>query len=353
MSTKFRGRLIRGLCCAGIAIGLLAPVATSWGVSVTTSTYATQTNPPTVTAQHPLTTVTNPTSISASVRSDENGPTLTAAHAQAWGSAVVTSSGVTKSASGKGWLDPVAPSVKGETWSSSASGSQYIINSNGPPGQVVPCQFQVGDPTKPGPALTVFDTGLAPADNFATDMPLNVLSLKRTAIPTGNTFSSSFFDIFFSLDVEVTQDGTPHSIFNGSITIDKAGQVTLGGDSQSQAFFPQFLTLDQNLNNGLLQAHFIDQRVFPITVPLLTNDPFDLTFVETMKMGDGVSTSGNDSFPNLIEQTGGGGSFTGTFEFVPGGPTGVTFQALPEPAGSVLAGLGLVAASGFALRRKR
>jgi len=351
MSTTFKSKSTEIPRIVVSLAGLLMLADTSLGVSVTTSTYATQSNPPTVTDSKPPVTYTGVTSVSNSKRSDENGATLNAAHAQAWASATVTSTGVTKSASGKGWLDPVAPTVKGETWSSSASGSQYIIN--GAPGQVVPCQFQVGDPTKPGPALTAFDTGLAPTDNFASDMPLNVLSLKRTGIPTGNSFSSSFFDIFFSLDVEVTQDATTHSIFNGSITIDKGGQVTLGGDSQSQAFFNQFLVLDQNLNNGLLQAHFVDQRVFPTTVSLLTNDPFDLTFVETMKMGDGVSTTGNDSFPNLIEQTGGGGSFTGTFQFVPGGPTGVTFQAAPEPSGIALAGLGLLGLSGFALRRKK
>src|SRR5262249_51650457 len=132
MSTAFRGGFKAIRLCAAALAGLLALVETSWGVSVTTSTYATQSNPPTVTASSPLTTVTNPTSISRSVRSDENSSAGHAAHAQAWGSAVVTPSGVTKSASGNGWLDATAPTVKAETWSSSASGSQYIVN--GPPG---------------------------------------------------------------------------------------------------------------------------------------------------------------------------------------------------------------------------
>src|SRR5262245_48417045 len=111
MSTKFRG----GLWGTGIAIGILAAAKMSWAVSVTTSTYATQSNPPTVTDSKAPVTYTNPTSVSNSKRSDENGPTLNAAHAQAWASAYVTGSGVTKSASGKGWLDPVAPTVKGQT----------------------------------------------------------------------------------------------------------------------------------------------------------------------------------------------------------------------------------------------
>src|SRR5262245_42175031 len=115
MSTVFPGRLKAIQLCAVALAALLALAETSWGVSVTTSTYATQSNPPTVTASSPLTTVTNPTTISRSVRSDENSAATNAAHAQAWGSATVTSGGVTKSASGNGWLNVGPPTVKAET----------------------------------------------------------------------------------------------------------------------------------------------------------------------------------------------------------------------------------------------
>jgi hypothetical protein len=89
--------------------------------------------------------------------------------------------------------------------------------------------------------------------------------------------------------------------------------VTFSGDSQSIAFFPQFLIVDQSQSNGQLNAHFFDQRVFPNMVSLVTNTPFELTFVETMRMGDGVSTGGINDFPSPTDLTGGGGSFTGTF----------------------------------------
>src|SRR5262249_33252197 len=118
-------RVLTGVLIFVVALVL---VKTSWAVSVTTSTFATQSNPPTVTAQHPLTTFTNPTNISSSVRSDENTAGTNAAHAQAWASATVSLSGVTKSASGNGWLNVGLPTVKAETWSSSASGSQYMVS---------------------------------------------------------------------------------------------------------------------------------------------------------------------------------------------------------------------------------
>jgi hypothetical protein len=305
----------RGLMAIGIAVlASLAPTEPSWGVSVTTSTYATQNLPPIQTAQHPLTTVTNLTTISASVRSDVSGAAGHAAHAQAWGQAQVTSMGVTKSASGNGWLDATAPTSKSETWSSSASGSRYIVN--GPAGQSVPFQFQVGIPSSQG-QLTLPLTGYDPSQAQATDFgPPNVLSFNRTAIPAGNLFSSGSFDLFFDLEVAVTQNGVTQPIFNGQATLAANGQVTFGGDSQSQAFFPQFLIIDQSQGNGQLNAHFFDQRVFPNSVSLAPNTPFELTFIETMKMGNGVVTGGINDFPALTEQTGAGGSFTGSFEML-------------------------------------
>src|SRR5262245_3371181 len=99
MSTSFSGGFKAIQLCSAALAGSLALAEISGGGSVTTSTYATHSNPPTVTANSPLTTVTNPTTISRSVRSDVNSAATTAAHAQAWGSATVTMSGVTKSAS--------------------------------------------------------------------------------------------------------------------------------------------------------------------------------------------------------------------------------------------------------------
>jgi len=352
MSTVFRrGFAAVRLCTAALAA--LALVETAWGVSVTTSTYATQSNPPTVTLNSPLTTVTNPTSISRSVRSDENSPTTHAAHAQAWGSATVTASGVVKSASGNGWLDATAPTVKAETWSSSASGSQYIVN--GPPGSNVPFQFQVGIPSTlgslhiagPGPDGTGYDI----TQQSASDIPLPaVLSMKRTALPTGNTFPTGAFDLTFSLNVAVTQ-ATTTSIFNGQITFGLNGVTTRLGDFQNSAFAN--LLIADNQADGTLNAHFTDQFQFPAGATVQAGVPFDLTFIASMKMGDGSTadlgpnpaTSPNFSFPNQPNIISAEGSFTGTF-FTTSGNT-IT-PVVPEPASLVLLGIGLFGFGGMA-----
>jgi hypothetical protein len=301
---------------AGVA--LLTAATPCWAVSVTTSTYATQSDPPTVTAQTPLATKTSLTSVSASVRSDENSATTNAAHAQAWASAQVTSSGVVKSASGKGWLDSTTPTVKSETWSSSASGSMYEVS--GSAGQSVPFQFQAGIPTG---SLTIFDTGLDPQQNLASDFPLNVLQLKRSAVP-----DNPVFDLFFSLNVAVTQNGVTQPIFGGHATFAANGAITLSGDDpQSQSFFPQFLSIDQASADGSLAAHF-NPIAFPRIVQVVPNIPFELTFIETMKMGDGVSTSATDFSGLSAAQSGGGGSFTGTFELQNPNPQNILQPAI-------------------------
>jgi hypothetical protein len=176
---------------------------------------------------------------------------------------------------------------------------------------MIPFQFQVGIPSSQG-SLDLTRTGLDPTQNLPSDLPISVLSFSRAPIPAGNTFSSSGFDLFFSLDVAVTQDGVTHPIFNGQINFGLNGQTTTSGDS-----FSSFLT-SNNQSNGALDAHFADQfNAFP-QVQIIPNDPFDLTFVETMRMGQGVTVGGVNSFPNLVEKTGGGGSFTGTFAMAPG-----------------------------------
>jgi hypothetical protein len=298
--------------------------------------------------------VTNPTSISRSVRSDVNSAATNAAHAQAWGSATVTASGVVKSASGNGWLNTGAPTVKAETWSSSASGSQYIVN--GPPGSNVPFQFQVGIPSTlgnlhiigPGPDGTGYDI----TQQSASDIPLPaVLSMKRTAIPTGNTFPANAFDLNFSLDVEVTQGAASTSIFNGQITFGLNGQTTRVGDFQNSAF-ANLLVADNQLD-GTLSAHFTDQFQFPTSVNVAANIPFDLTFILSMKMGDGSTVdlgsdpSPNFSFPNQPGIISAEGSFTGTF-FTSSGNT-IT-PVVPEPGSIVLAGIALIGLGGMARR---
>lgn len=357
--------LVGGIVVAAI----LAQGAKAWGVSATTYTFASQvdTSPSvhTVTAKNGLTgpvTTTGLTSASRSVRSDVDSSLSHAAHAQAWASATVTSSGVTKSASGNGWLDATLPTTKSETWSSSASGSQYIVN--GQPGQIVPFQFQVGIPQATTTLLTTGFDMSDPNQHVSSDLgPPNPLSFYRTAIPAESptaTPTPGLFDLTFSLNVAVTQNATTASIFNGQVKLAADGTISYS-DSVAQALFQQFLVIDQNSANGLLQSHFIDQFVFPQKVDLMTNVPFDLTFIETMQMGNGLTTNHNaagdplDDFSLLDNsQFGGGGSFTGTFEMSGAGAgTAFQLQPVPEPAGLVLGMMSFLGFGCFARRGKK
>jgi hypothetical protein len=364
----FRGQSTVIKLCALALAGVLGLAETSWGVSVTTSTYATQvdTSPTvhTVTAQHPLTTFPGVTSASSSVRSDVDTSATHAAHAQAWASATVTSSGVTKSASGNGWLDATAPTTKAETWSSSASGSQYIlIPQPGVPQGQVPFQLQVGIPQAPTTLLTTgFDLNDS-NQHLASDLgPPNPLSFSRTAIPAESSTATptpGLFDLTFSLNVAVTQT-TTIPIFNGQVKLAADGTISYS-DSVAQALFQQFLQIGQHDASGLLSAQFLDQFVFPQKVDIQTNVPFDLTFIETMQMGNGVTTNHNatgdplDDFL-LVDNSkfGGGGSFTGTFEAQNTiDRTQYELQAVPEPSGLALAGLALAGLAGQAQRRRK
>jgi hypothetical protein len=320
---------------------LLSGLENAQAAQVNTSTYATDL------AGHPspdplteVKTGTGSPAVTSSIRRDS-----TKAHAQAWASASLGATGITKSASGNGWLDPGTPTLdaKGETWSSSASGSPYMVN-NANPGSTTTFQLRI----PAGPTLNLVGTGYNPAQAQAGDFPLpSPQTISRTQIPAGS--NTSFFDFTFHLTAIVQQGVTVQQIFDGGFTVAADGTVTPVGDSTSP-----FLTLNVDAA-GSIGAQFVDNFVFPKTATVINNSVFDLTFVETMQMGDGVSTTGG-TFPSLgsmTTQVGGGGSFTAVFEMRnPVDPNSVLVAA-PEPASLLSAGIGGLLAIAAVYRRRK
>ena len=289
--------------------------------------------------------------LSSSIRRDS-----TKAHAQAWAAATLTGTGITKSASGNGWLDSGTPTLdaKSETWSSFAFGSPYIVH--GQSGGTT--NFQVRIPA--GATLTLPSTGYDSAQIMLGDPPLGggvmplPQTLTRTQLPTGT--HNSFFDIFFQLDIEIVQDlgggnVKDFPVFHGSINFGANGQVTTSGDSMNS-----FLDTTTSNSNGQLTRQF-NSFVFPTSIPIVNNIPFDLTFQALMRGGDGGSTAVDGTFDAAgsypVSQVGGGGSFTGIFEMV-NPPAGAVLDVVPEPSGLVLASVAAIGSAACArLRRKK
>jgi hypothetical protein len=343
-------------------LALLAPLGLlTWSFSwcgavgaaeVKTSTWANYTsasNPTPDPLSQDLFGTGSPT-LSSSIRRDS-----TKAHAQAWAAATLTGTGVTKSASGTGWLDAGTPTwdAKSETWSSFSFGSPYIVI--GPNGTT---DFQVRIPA--AATLTLAGTGYNLQQQQPNDLMPGLQTIGRTQLPPTTAPAgppSSFFDIFFELHIHVVQGANDFKVFDGSVNFGANGQVNPSGDSMTP-----FLNFSAD-STGLLTAHFLDDYVFPVlrnnlSVPAITLDnnvPFDLTFQALMRGGDGGSMAADGTFdatgsyPGGLSQVGGGGSFTGIFEM----KTPVAGTVLvPEPSGLALAG---IAAIGMALcaRRRR
>src|SRR5690348_4540884 len=116
---------------AFIVAAWLSP-SSARGVTISGSTYAAETGGPTPNPASTSFSLTDPVSISDSIRSD-----VKYSHAQAWASASVSCDGVIKTTGGRGWADtpPTATAPlydnKANLWNAFASGTQVIANYTG------------------------------------------------------------------------------------------------------------------------------------------------------------------------------------------------------------------------------
>ncbi len=297
-----RFRILMWLAGFAAACGSSAPV---WAVSVVTHTFATDTNDPSMPGC-PVYSFnseykTDPTSVTSSIRSD-----TTRAHGEAWATAKITGSGLTKSASGTGWIDPGVPSydLKGFSWSAAASGTQMIVTGPGPT-----ATFQFSIPS--AASLTLADTGFPSSFIDSLYQTPTLQSIRRNPCPDNlPSDQASMYDITFSVHASVQQNnpGNPinFTFLNGGFTIGASGQVTAFGQP------PQ---VGINDPTGNLSAQFSSMQSAPIT--LQTGVPFTVSMDFTMQMGSGSATHGADFPDTLTNPVGSGGSFTMNFNLAP------------------------------------
>jgi len=291
---------------------LLASLATAWGVpcsaravSVVTHTFATDTNDPAM-PDCPVYHLkaeykTDPTLVTSSIQSN-----TTRAHGQAWATAKITGSGLTKSASGSGWIDAGVPTydLKGYSWSAAASGTQMIVNGPGPT-----ATFQFSIPS--AASLTLADTGYP--SSFANPLfPAPTLqSFRRNPCPESlPSDQASMYDVTFTVHASVQQNnpGNPinYTFLNGGFTIGASGKV---------AAFGQPPQVGVNDPTGNLAVQFSSMQSAPVTVQ--TGVPFTVSMDFTMQMGSGSATHGADFPDTLTNPVGSGGSFTMNFNLSP------------------------------------
>ena len=318
MPSRLFASISAKLSCLALAAALCACPEALFAVSVVTHTFATDTNDPMMPgcpvydlkSQY----LTDPTLATSSIQSN-----TTRAHAQSWATAKITGSGLTKSASGTGWVDPGVPSydLKGFSWSADASGTQLLVNGPGTTAQFV---FSIPQAS----TLTLDSTGYPANFNDTRYHPPALQTFARDVLPPGLTASQlSLYDV--SIDVTATfhQPGMPDFTFiNGGYRINAAGDRTQFG------LVPpvQFGSTGQNS----LMAAFQPTQSPPITV--LTNVPFTVSMDFTMKMGSGSATTGADFPDNIASPIGSGASFTMNFNLAPGQPGFNVTGLFPGPS---------------------
>lgn len=327
-------------------------------VTINGSTYAANTGGPPVNPASNNYFVMNPTSASASIRSD-----VTWSHAQSWASAYVTASGVTKTTGGRGWIDTpptaFAPLYDGKSnlWNAYASGTQIVVNG---PGANAAMHFVIpasGIPTSLNamPANLPAGSSANPAgDPQSITPPADGQGLVVNGT-LGAGSMPSFFDVFVQVDATAQQGASPATdLFHGTYTFDPntgafqgtggfAGVnpvITPGNPGDPNA--PQFtLTFPTDIVGGSF-----DPKV---------GQPFDATINAYMTMGDP-----GRQFPSVVPTpfdfsnrsggpVGAGGAFAA--QFLLNDPANFTVTVAPEPSSIILAGIALTAAWAFGRRR--
>jgi hypothetical protein len=319
MPSRQRNQSITLLGCCAVAALLCARPDVSYAVSVVTHTFATDTNDPMMPgcpvyifgSQY----ITDPTLATSSIRSDS-----TRAHAEAWATAKITGSGLTKSASGTGWVDPGVPSydLKGFSWSSEASGTQLMVNGPGSTAQFV---FSIPQAS----ALTLAATGYPSDFNDPRYHPPTLQTFNRDQLPAGLAPSQlSLYDVSIDITATFHQPGMPDFTFiNGGYTIGADGGRTITGQ------VPPPLQFNSTGQPGL-SATFTATQSPPITV--LTGIPFTVSMDFTMKMGSGSATAGANFPDNIATPIGSGASFTMNFGLATG-QSGFTVSGVyPTPS---------------------
>ena len=251
-------------------------------VTVTGSTFASETGGPLPNPKSTFFNIGNPTTASDSIRSD-----VQYAHAEAWANATVTCSGVTKSTGGRAWSDaPGGFDSRSTLWNASASGTQVIANytGQGTAPEFAPFNFIV-------PSGGIASALNAFPGNNAGDPPGYTTPASMAPPASGQGFVvnagtsggplPSFFDIFLQVDATAQQgNGQPVDLFHGTMLFNPntPQQIDATGG---------FAGLSPTIKPGGPGQYFVSlPTIQGGTFNAVAGQPFNLNFNVYMTMGD-------------------------------------------------------------------
>jgi hypothetical protein len=351
-------------------------------VTITGTTYASESGGPTPNPTSASYNMTNLSSVSANIRSD-----VADAHAESYASASVGANGVTKTTGGLAWVTVTSPASlydpRGDLWNASATGT--VIQANYTPSgslsglNTAPFQFSL-----PASIFATSDPFYSTPITLSTDPPTMVPPL--TGVPTSmqppvtgtgmnqkvaqgvvaNGVGSSlpsFFDIFVDVDatayngIKGAPGVTGTSLFSGMYEFNPStGAYTPSGNFVTDVFGhpaeqptitpssdPNTPGYSLTFQNDILGGLFGAQVGSPFTVEIETSE----------MMGDPNNPTATFDFSGLNDpqgQLGVGGSVTGAFLLTD--QSDFSVSAVPEPSAFCLAAFAAVGLL-LGLRRRK
>ncbi len=380
-STSFihgrRGRWRTFLATVAAASVWLCTSSSAWAVSTSGSTYASKATGPAPLTDSDSHSAGNPTSASSSSRSDANSTSLNS-HAQSWATAKIVGGVLTKTASGKTFVE-AGNDTKTGTWYSYASGTTLQVNS----AVVQPVQMLLRISRATSPAILGLDERPQDTNPLLPSMPEPFDALSDSLIPNphqqlyvdsigslpGNP-NPSFFDIFVDLKSSFSQGGPKTPLLNGSAIVDhEVNNVAFNQSFVDVNGLPRdVFTAQPPVSMDGVNRHFFNVEA-DVVVPfqVQTNSPFDVQTDMYLTMGypDGLAHPFDpiiealllptDFGPGLPRPVGGAGSLIVELLIDPNQQNIGQFGPLtivPEPSSALLALMSVAGLAAFRRRRR-
>ena len=359
---RFGHTRLRRLSLVVVGVGVLMCGERAWGVKTSGSSFASRNSGAVGSTDSDSHTATNATNASSQSRSDVSS-TAVNSHAQSWATAKLVGGVLTKTASGKTWVETPGNDSKTGTWYAYSSGTKLQVNgADGP----VEMQLIIRQTNSIDPSIDASPFAGSPLpdahqgvyiDNLGTSTPAGwnfMLDLKssfsQAAVGGGNLITGNATLTHGGTGFELTNQNFQVGSTPGIQLISRVGDTTVGGSpiprnnfqvtNDVSAPFTVMANMDFDVDTELFTTMGFPRAILSPT--------FDVENGALIEYTPGELDALDADFGTLDRVVGGAGSFIVELRIL---SPNYSLNIVPEPSAAFLTLTGLAGLAAFRRRR--